>query len=65
MKARCCPTIGPTNAQFRGGVENGVDRLIEDGRNRRPQVLDRAAGRRVELVKRVAALDPLDELARQ
>jgi len=55
-------------ADFRhvgAGVEDGFARLFHDGRNRRPQLLDRAAGRRVELVQRVAAFNPLDELAWQ
>ena len=51
--------------QFRGRPENGVDRPIERGRNHGPKLLDRAAGRRVELVKRVAGFNPLDELAWQ
>jgi hypothetical protein len=49
--------------QVRRGIENGVDCPVEMGRNRRPYPLDRAAGRRVELVKRVSGLDAFDDLA--
>ena len=45
----------------RGRNENSLDRRFEMGRDRRPNCLDRAARRRIEFVKGVAGLDPVDQ----
>ena len=49
--------------QFRRDVENGLDRLVEMGRNRWPYFLDGASGLGVKVVKLIPKLNPMDQFA--